>query len=31
MGFTAAPAVSEAIAALALGTDPPLDIGEFCL
>ncbi len=31
MGFTAAPAVSEAIADLALGTAPRLDISEFCL
>jgi len=31
MGFTAAPAVSEAVADLALGLVPRLDISEFCL
>ena len=30
MGFTAAPAVSEAIADLALGRRPAIDLAEFC-
>jgi glycine/D-amino acid oxidase-like deaminating enzyme len=31
MGFTAAPAVSEALADLALGLAPALDLSGFCL